>query len=334
MTATIKDIARVTGVSTATVSRVLNHLGGYNAETEAKVKAAVKALDYRKNENARSLVQKSTKTIGIIMPEVTTAFYGDIIKGIEDGAYQYGYSVIVTHAGSQGARIHDSLNLMAERRVDGLIIVSVALTEPVSSALNSLGIPFLLISTKTAHAEMPYIKVDDERAAYTAVAYLIENNHRRIGMAGADLVDPIAGVPRINGYIQALLDHEIEVDLNLIKSGDFSFESGKRAMQSYLAEEAGITAVFCASDEAALGVISACYEHHIRVPEELSIVGFDNSRVAHMSVPPLTTVSQPLYEMGHLGCTKLMEALHRKCRIESMIIPHELVVRQTVRTLS
>lgn len=334
MASTIKDIARVAGVSTATVSRVLNHLGGYNEETEKKVMAVAKALGYRKNENARSLVQKSSKTIGVIMPEVTTAFYGDIIKGIEDVAYEYGYSVILTHAGSQGSRIQESMNLMGERRVDGLIIVSVELHEPAMESLLSLDVPYILISTKTKREDAPYIKVDDERAAYTAVKYLIDHHHRTIGMAGANPEDPIAGAPRINGYIQALLDHGIKVDLNLIQAGDFSFESGKQAMQAFLENQAKITAVFCASDEAALGIISACFERQISVPEDLSVVGYDNSKVSSMSIPPLTTVAQPLYEMGRAGSSKLMDAIIHHTSIESQVIAHELVVRQSVKKLS
>ncbi|MBD8497931.1 LacI family DNA-binding transcriptional regulator [Paenibacillus arenosi] len=333
MAATIKDIARVAGVSTATVSRVINNLGGYNEETEKKVMAVSKELGYRKNENARSLVQKSTNTIGVIMPDVTTAFYGDIIKGIEDTSYEYGYSVILTHAGSHGSRIHESMNLMGERRVDGLIIVSVELHESAIQSLTSLGIPYILISTKTNREDTPYMKVDDYSAAYTAVKYLIEHNHRTIGMAGANPNDPIAGVPRINGYKQALQDYGIKVDLNLIKPGGFNFESGQSAMQSFIEDDAAVTAVFCASDEVALGIISTCFENEIHVPNDISVVGYDNSKVSHMSVPPLTTVAQPLYDMGREGCFEVIAAIQNKSKIESKVIPHELVVRKSVKSL-
>lgn len=334
MAATIKDIARVAGVSTATVSRVINNLGGYNEETEKKVIAVAKELGYRKNENARSLVQKSTNTIGVIMPDVATSFYGDISRGIEDTSYAHGYSVILTHAGSHGSRIQDCLKLMGERRVDGLIIVSIELQEAAIDAMSSLGIPFILLSTKSDREDVPYLKVDDFRAAYTAVQYLTQHGHRKIGMAGANPRDPISGAPRIDGYTHALRDLGIKVDLNLIKPGDFSFESGKQAMQEFIGEEADITAVFCASDEAALGIISTCFEHGIRVPEELSVVGYDNSKVSRMSIPPLTTVAQPLYEMGREGCRKLIDAIQHRIKIESEVIPHELVVRKSVKSLN
>ncbi|MGZ9585889.1 LacI family DNA-binding transcriptional regulator [Paenibacillus marinisediminis] len=333
MAATIKDIARVSGVSTATVSRVMNNLGGYNEETEKKVIAVAKELGYRKNENARSLVQKSTNTIGVIMPDVATSFYGDIIRGIEDISNEHGYSVVLTHAGSNGSRIHESLNLMGERRVDGLIIVSIKLQEAAIDSLSSLGIPFILLSTQTNREDTPYIKVDDFSAAYTAVKHLIENNHRVIGMAGANPDDSISGAPRIHGYTQALRDHGIKVDLNLIKPGDFSFDSGKQAMQAFIEDQANITAVFCASDEAALGIMSTCFEHGIGVPTDISVVGYDNSKVSHMSIPPLTTVAQPLYDMGREGCLKVIDSVQHRIKIESQVIPHELVVRKSVQKL-
>lgn len=334
MAATIKDIARVAGVSTATVSRVINNLGGYNEETEKKVMAVAKSLGYRKNESARSLVQNSTNTIGVIMPNVATTFYSEIINGIEDASYENGYSVILTHAGSNGCRIHESLNLMGTRRVDGIIIVSAKLHEAEIESLMSLDIPFILLSTKTNREDTPYIKVDDFSAAYTAVNYLIENNHRVIGMAGANPEDPIAGVPRINGYIEALIAHGIKVDLNLIKAGDFSFESGKKAMQEFIEDQVPITAVFCASDETGLGIISVCFEHGISVPNDISLVGYDNSSVSYMSIPPLTTVAQPFYKMGSEGCLKLISSIQNKVKMDSEVIPHELVIRQSVKKLS
>ncbi|MCU6710511.1 LacI family transcriptional regulator [Paenibacillus sp. J5C_2022] len=333
MSATIKDIAKAAGVSIATVSRVINQLGGYNEETGKRVIAVARELGYRKNESARSLVQKTTKTIGIIMPDVATSFYGDITKGIEDISFEHGYSVILTHAGSRGSRIRESLNLMGERRVDGLIIVSVELQAEGIELLLSLGIPHILLSTKTASEQVPYMKVDDYGAAYTAVKHLIDCGHRFIGMAGADPEDAIAGVPRMEGYKQALSDCGLKVDSHVIKTGDFSFDAGKRAMQAFIEEQAPITAVFCVSDEAALGIISACYERGIRVPDDISVVGYDNSKVSQMSIPPLTTVAQPLYEMGRAGCLELIRSIQGKTNIVSKVIPHELVIRQSVRKI-
>ncbi|MCH4168565.1 MAG: substrate-binding domain-containing protein [Streptococcaceae bacterium] len=333
MVATIKDIARASGVSTATVSRVINHLGGYSKEVELKVLKIAKELGYRKNENAISLVKNTTKTIGVIMPDVATSFYGNIVNGIEDKAYDSGYSVILTHAGIEGKRLQESLNLMAERRVDGLIIFSLNLSAQDINTIDSLDIPLLLLSTKAENTEIPFIKVDDYSASYAAVEYLIGKGHTKIGLAGVNAEDPIAGKPRIQGYLNALEDHQIQLNLDLIKQGDFSFESGKAAMSELIAQKQAITAVFCVSDETALGVLSVCYTSGLNVPNDISVVGYDNSTVSQMSIPPLTTIAQPFYDMGSIGCESLLASIATGKNIDSQIIPFQLIERNSVNAI-
>lgn len=331
MAVTIKDIAKASGVSTATVSRVINHLGGYSKEVESNILKIAKEMGYRKNENAISLVKKETKTIGVIMPDVATSFYGNIVNGIEDKAFEKGYSVILTHAGVEGKRLQESLILMAERRVDGLIIFSLNLTQQDILTIQSLDIPLLLLSSKAENSQIPYIKVDDYTASYTAVDYLVSNGHTRIGLAGVNKNDLIAGKPRIKGYLNALKNNHIEPDLSLIKQGDFSFESGKAAMNDYINQNQEVTAVFCVSDETALGVLSACYTLNLNVPNDISVIGYDNSTVSEMSIPPLTTIAQPFYDMGSIGCDSLIRAIKTGEMINSQIIPFKLVKRSSVK---
>ncbi|MGX7418586.1 LacI family DNA-binding transcriptional regulator [Carnobacterium gallinarum] len=331
MAATIKDIAKIAGVSTATVSRVINNLDGYSKEVETKVLAIAKELGYRKNENAISLVKKSTKLIGVVMPDVATSFYGKIINGIEDMASEEGYGVILTHAGVEGKKIGGSLNLMAERRVDGIIIVSILLSEAEIEQLNKLAIPTILLSTKSTDEKIPYIKVDDYAASKAAVNYLISCGHERIGLAGVNPEDPISGKPRISGYVDAISEAELRVDYNLIKYGDFSFESGKEAMDYYLKMDQLPDAVFCVSDETALGIISACYENKIVIPDDISVIGYDNSRISSMSTPPISTIAQPFYTMGSLGCQKLIHSLHEEEKVASQIVEFELIERKSVQ---
>lgn len=330
MAATIKDIARESGVSIATVSRVLNHLGGYSSEVEAKVLTIAKELGYRKNENARSLVKNTSKTIGIIMPHVTTSFYGKIVNGIEDTAYAHGYSVIITHAGVEGERLRNSINLMGERRVSGVIVFSMSLAEDSVESLKQLGVPILLVSTEVLGTGIPYIKVDDYSASFAAVEYLITHGHTKIGLAGASPTDVIAGKPRIRGYLDALEKHQLTAKEGYIHTGDFSFEAGKQAMEHYIATKSDITAVACVSDEVAMGIISVCYKHQIRIPKDLSVIGYDDSEIASMATPPLTTIAQPFYEMGKIGCSNLIASINNGKEIVSQIIPFQLMERETV----
>ncbi|MGP7819338.1 LacI family DNA-binding transcriptional regulator [Niallia sp. 01092] len=334
MNVTIKDIARIAKVSTATVSRVLNGVGGYNEETKKKIMNVANELGYRRNENARSLVKNSSNIIGVIMPNVATIFYGDIVSGIESVAYKNGYSVIISHSGVNGDRLVECVKLMAERKVDGLVIVTVELSKDQIKLVKSLNIPLILLSTDTPDKDVPYIKVNDFDAAYSATQYLIENGHEIIGLAGVNPKDRVAGIPRIEGYKKALEDNSLSFDAKLVKHGDFSFYSGKEAMESYLQEKADLSAVFCVSDDVALGIISVAYDYGIKVPDDLSIIGYDNTRVAEMSIPPLTSIGQPFWEMGNEGCKIVIEAIQSKKEIPSEIIPYRLVVRKSVKKIN
>jgi len=331
MTVTIKDIAKSANVSTATVSRVLNGAGGYNEATKKKIMQIAESLGYRRNEMARSLVKKSSNLIGIIMPSVSTIFYADIVNGIEQVAQTHGFSVILSHAGEKGNRLIDCLKMLEERKVDGLIIVSIPVNEEQIQAIESLSVPYVLLSTDTQNEQIPFIKVDDYEASYTATKYLIDHGHQKIGLAGVDLSDYVAGIPRIAGYKRALKDKGIDLSAHYIKAGDYSFSSGKEALYAFHREQAEITAVFCVSDEVALGVISAAFDLGIKIPEDLSIIGYDNTRVAAMAVPPLTTIEQPFQLMGEKGCIKVMEAIQRKVVVKTEMMPFRLVERASVR---
>ncbi len=329
--ATIKDIAKISGVSTATVSRVLNELGGYRPEVATKVLAVAKELGYRRNDSAVSLVKQATRTIGIVIPTVATSFYAQIINGIEDRAYQAGYSVILTHAGVNNVRLQESLNFMVERRVEGIIGVSINLAQIDLQAIAALAVPLLLLSAQAPGDCLPYVKVDDYAAAYAATADLIDRGHRTIALVGVDPADSVAGRPRIAGYTAALQAAGLRLDRNLIFPGDYTFEAGQRAMTTILATpELRPTAVFAVSDETALGVIAVCYQAGVRIPQDLSVLGYDNSAIASMVSPALSTVAQPFYEMGQLAADKLITGLQTKQPIQSQIVPFKLIHRGTV----
>lgn len=281
---------------------------------------------------ARSLVTSESNIIGIIMPNVASNFYGDIVSGIEDVSYDNGFSVIINHSGVNRSRIYESINMMSGRRVDGLIIVSVELKDQEIDLLESLQIPYILLSTISERIEAPYIKVDDFEASYAAVKFLINHGHQKIACVGANPEDKISGIPRIEGYKKALRESEIPIDEDKILFGDYSFESGKEAMKELL-KESDITAVFSVSDDVALGVIYGAYVNGLNVPEDISVIGYDNLRISYMSIPPLTTVSQPFYDMGRDGCVSVIRAIKNKGKIASKTIPFEIVERESVKRM-
>lgn len=331
---TIRDVARRADVSVATVSRILNGLSGYSDKTKQKVLAAIEEMGYRPNAIARSLNNRRTQTIGVLFPALTSEFSSSLLHGIEDYAHRRQYSVLVCNTDVDGHRTMNYLQVMREKQVDGLIFVSEVLTEAYTAELGAMNIPVVLVASSTDDPRYPHVKVDDRQAAYDATGYLIHKGHRRIAMISGTPGDPIASLPRIEGYKQALLDHGVAAAPEWIAYGNFYYESGALAMEALMKRDLGITAVFAASDEMAVGAMHAAARLGLQVPEDLSIIGYDNIRLATMVHPPLTTVHQPLREIGQEAAAKLLQMAESGQAARSLIVPHRIMERQTVKDMN
>ena len=333
MKATIKDVATRANVSVATVSRVVNNLDGYSDETKEKVLEAIKELGYQRNAIARGLVTKTTKTIGVLIPIVSAYLYAEILNGIEEKANENGYGIFLCNTGVNGVRAINYIKMLGERQVDAIIVVSLTINDEYYNLLNSLKIPYILVSTLSYKYKIPYIKVDDQQAAYTATQFLIEKGHTKIALISGGKEDKISGITRVNGYRNALQDYDININENIIKYGDFTYNSGIMCMEDLLQEKEDFTAVFATSDEMALGALSVMHRNKIEVPEKISIIGYDNTLIAQMSNPPLTTVAQPLYEMGVKAFAKILSVLETVNSGDNVILSHKIVERETVKLL-
>ena len=333
MKATIKDVATRANVSVATVSRVVNNLDGYSDETKEKVLEAIKELGYQRNAIARGLVTKTTKTIGVLIPIVSAYLYAEILNGIEEKANENGYGIFLCNTGVNGVRAINYIKMLGERQVDAIIVVSLTINDEYYNLLNSLKIPYILVSTLSYKYKIPYIKVDDQQAAYTATQFLIEKGHTKIALISGGKEDKISGITRVNGYRNALQDYDININENIIKYGDFTYNSGIMCMENLLQEKEDFTAVFATSDEMALGALSVMHRNKIEVPEKISIIGYDNTLIAQMSNPPLTTVAQPLYEMGVKAFAKILSVLETGNSGDNVILSHKIVERETVKLL-
>ena len=333
MKETIKDVATRANVSVATVSRVVNNLDGYSDETKEKVLEAIKELGYQRNAIARGLVTKTTKTIGVLIPIVSAYLYAEILNGIEEKANENGYGIFLCNTGVNGVRAVNYIKMLGERQVDAIIVVSLTINDEYYNLLNSLKIPYILVSTLSYKYKIPYIKVDDQQAAYTATQFLIEKGHTKIALISGGKEDKISGITRVNGYRNALQDYDININENIIKYGDFTYNSGIMCMEDLLQEKEDFTAVFATSDEMALGALSVMHRNKIEVPEKISIIGYDNTLIAQMSNPPLTTVAQPLYEMGVKAFAKILSVLETGNSGDNIILSHKIVERETVKLL-
>ncbi|MGE7218205.1 LacI family DNA-binding transcriptional regulator [Priestia koreensis] len=325
MSITIKDVARQANVSVATVSRVLNNLPGYSEDTKKKVLGIINDLGYQPNAIARGLINKKTKTIGVLLPNVSNLFAADVLAGIEDIAHEMDYSVVICKTDKSGERTLKYLQMLREKQVDGILFVSEWMKEEYYEVISRMSIPVVLVSTKSDYP-LPYVKVNDFEASYDAVNYLLNKGHRNIGMIAGTEGDLIATSPRVEGFKKALLDEGIDGEPAIVY-GDFAFETGITGMEELIEKYPDVTAVFCASDEMAVGALSYLYKKNIRVPDQIAVVGYDNTSAAEKAIPPLTTVGQPLYEMGRSAA----EMLLKKRPTSNVVLQHKIIERETVK---
>ncbi|KGX91062.1 LacI family transcriptional regulator [Pontibacillus halophilus JSM 076056 = DSM 19796] len=330
MNPTIQDVANKANVSIATVSRVLNDLPGYSEKTKQKVLQAIEDLGYQPNAIARGLVNRKTGTIGVLFPSVSGLLSAEVLHGIEAQASEEGHSVIVCNTEADEDKTLKYIQLLSEKRVDGLVFVSEEVTDVYYKALSRMGVPVVLVSTQSFQYPLPYVKVDDRHAAYTATRHLIQAGHTQLGMISGNEKDLIAGIPRMEGFKQAIMEAGLPFQESQIeKQLSFTYEAGQEGFKTLLTRHPEMTAVFAASDEIAIGAFSAAYEMGISIPGDVSVVGYDNLKLAEMSVPPLTTIAQPFQRMGEKAVEMVLQ-MNRGKGAESCILPHVLIERKSV----
>ncbi|KAB3534790.1 LacI family transcriptional regulator [Alkaliphilus pronyensis] len=303
----IKDVAKKAEVSISTVSRVINESKVVRPETQKKVIKAIEELGYKPNAIARSLKVKNTKTIGIMIPDISNQFYPEVVRGVEDIANMYNYNIFLCNTDLDDEKEMQYFDALAEKQVDGIIFMGNIVSEELYSKIKFYNIPLVLIGAD--YEDLPSVTINNTEAAYTVVKYLIEKGHKRIGMITGKKHDPVTGVTRLKGYKDALKESGLLFDEELIIEGGYRFKSGYEAAKRLLELENKPTAIFVANDEMALGVTRLALEMNIKVPEDLAIIGFDNIDMSQKFYPALTTVAQPMYEMGAIGMRVLTKIL-------------------------
>ncbi|MFZ5354519.1 MAG: LacI family DNA-binding transcriptional regulator [Bacillota bacterium] len=329
---TIKDVAKRAEVGLGTVSRVLNNHPSVNEDTRQKVLTAIKELDYNPNAIARSLKAKVTKSIGVMIPDISSAFYPEIVRGVEDIASEYKYNIILCNTDLKKEIEKQTLSMLKEKKVDGIIFISNTIDDSLTTEFEKLGIPIVLVATKDLNSKFYSVIIDNEAAAFTAVNYLCNLGHKRIALIAGPEDDPNAGVPRINGYIKALKANDIKLDNNLITYGNYGYRSGFENMSKLMAKGNLPTAVFAASDTMAVGAASAILQAGYRIPEDISIIGFDGIEIAEFFYPPITTIKQPRYQMGAQGMHRLIKLMNNE-RTEHIeeVLSFELIQRHSCK---
>lgn len=307
---TIRDVARRAGVSIGTVSRVINGHPLVSEATRQRVLQAIAELNYRPDAVARSLVSARTHTVGLVLPDITSPFYPELVRGVEDVARAHGYTVILVNTDLQAERELRVLEALHDKRVDGLIFISADVTDGHLHAFARLGLPVVLAATRAPRDELPAVIIDNVAAARGAVAHLIRvHGHRRVGLISGPLSDRIAGKTRFEGYVLALREAGLPFLPELVEEGNYREPDGYRAAQRLLDLPEPPTAIFAASDEMAVGALNAALDRGLHVPADVALVGFDGIALADMVRPRLTTVVQPIYETGATAMRRLVALL-------------------------
>lgn len=332
---TIIDVAKKAGVSPSTVSRVLNGNTAVRDSTRQKVLETVKILDYRPNFLAQGLKEGKTKTIGLIIPNIRNPIFPMVVRGVEDAAKKQGYTVILCNTDEDFETEKEYIQKLRKRWVDGLIIAPAAKEVQHIEELQEEEFPMVLV-IRNIDIPVNAVIIDNFQAAYEAVSFLIKTGYKRIAIIKGNQQLALYK-ERFNGYKQALIDAGLPVVDELITGDDsdsiqWSLD-GYNAINALLTQEIQFDAVFATTDLRAIGAIRAIKDHNLRVPEDISVIGFDNLEFSSLIDPPLSTVSQPFYDMGARAVNKILQFIDSEVVPAPMveIMSSELIIRKSTK---
>ncbi|ENJ2786338.1 substrate-binding domain-containing protein [Vibrio parahaemolyticus] len=334
--ATMKDIAKLAGVSTSTVSHVINKTRFVSEEISERVNNAAKELNYyAPSALARSLKVNRTKTIGMLVTTSTNPFFGEVVKGVERSCYHKGYSLILCNTEGDNERMRQSINTLLQKRVDGLILMCSSLEgERIDVFERYPDIPVVVMDWGPMLFTSDKIQDNSLRGGYLAAKYLIDCGHTEIGCITGPLIKHQAQM-RYEGYKRAMNEAALEFNANWIIESDFECEGGYQAFKKMAERGTLPSSIFVSNDMMAMGVINAANELSIKVPDDLSIIGYDDIHIAKFMSPSLTTIHQPKYRLGQAAVETLVRRLDDKSN-EAQVVQLEptLVVRNSVKLLN
>ena len=336
MAATMKDIARRTGLGLATISSYFNG-GNVREKNRIKIEEAIEELHYEVNEVARGLKTNATRTIGVVIPELNNTFCAEIITGMEDVLRSHGYATIVCDCRTDKKLEREAVEFLTRRRVDGIINMPVDEEGNHLKRFQKTGKPIILIDRKIQGINCDSVLVDNKKAAEDAVRYFIERGHRNIGIIGGP-EEVFTAQERMAGYYKALESAGIPVRESLIWHGDYTIQGGVRGLEELVQNNPEMTAVFVTNYEMTMGAMIGVNELGIRIPEQLSMIGFDNLQFARACNPKLTIVAQPTdgiaREVAKVMLNHLENAGETSGELFSEKLETEIIAGKSVRVLA
>jgi LacI family repressor for deo operon, udp, cdd, tsx, nupC, and nupG len=331
--ATMKDVALKANVSTATVSRALMNPDKVSQTTRNRVEQAALEVGYLPQSLGRNMKRNESRTILVIVPDICDPFFSEIIRGIEITAAEQGYLVLIGDCAHQNRQEKTFIDLIITKQIDGMLLLGSRLPFDAGVEEQRNLPPMVMANEFAPELELPTVHIDNLTAAFNAVNYLHELGHKRIGCIAGPEEMPLCHY-RLQGYVQALRRSGITVEPQYIARGNFTYEAGSNALEQLLSLPVPPTAVFCHSDIMALGALSLAKRRGLKIPDDLSIIGFDNISLSEFCDPPLTTVAQPRFDIGREAMLLLLDQLHGySVSSGSRLLDCELIVRGSTRKI-
>ena len=333
MNTTSKDVAALAGVHPSTVSRVINNDPRISEKTKERVLLVIKKLGYTPNAIARGLKTKRTHTLGMLIPDITNPFFAEIARGVEDAANKNTFNVILCNTDDKLKKERTYLQILRGKRVDGLILGTAHIKDKSILEIEKKKFPYILVSRNIEELNKNCIIVEDIEGGKMATEYLIKLGHRQI----AHITGPLktrSALNRLKGYKLALKKYEIEYRDELVGEGDFRIKGGYQVMKKFLKLGEPPTAIFAANDLLALGAMQAIQKMNFRIPNDFSVIGFNDIALASFVYPPLTTIRQPMMEMGKLAVKMLIKIIEEgEFNQKKEVLSPKLIIRESCKKL-
>ncbi len=326
--ATMKDVARRAGVSTSTVSHVINNNRFVSEGVREKVERVIRELNYAPSALARSLKINQTHTIGMLLTASSNPFYAEVVRGVEDSCYERGYSLILCNTAGDEQRMNRSLETLLQKRVDGLLIMCTESHLPSADILNRYpSIPTVMMDWAPFEGRGDIIQDNALLGGELATQHLIDSGYTQIACIAGPL-DKTPARMRLEGYQNAMAKNGLDILPGYIVKGDFEFQGGYNAMIELLALETPPQAVFTSNDAMAVGVYHALYQAGLQIPQDMAVMGYDDIELARYLSPPLSTIHQPKNELGELAIDTLIHRLRDPdVSQQTLVLTPELIVR-------
>jgi LacI family transcriptional regulator len=329
-TITIYDVAREANVSMATVSRVVNGNQNVKPATRKKVLEVIDRLDYRPNAVARGLASKKTTTVGVIIPDISNIYFSSLARGIDDVATMYKYNIILANSDGDDQKEVNVLNTLLAKQVDGVIFMGHRITDEIRGEFSRSKTPVVLAGSIDPDEQVGSVNIDYTEATKDAVSLLAQHGNEKIAFVSGPLIDPINGKNRLSGYTAALQDNTIAYNEGLIFESKYSFAEGQKLAERV--KYSGATAAFVADDELALGLLDGLLDLDVKVPEEFEVITSNNSLLTEIARPRLTSITQPLYDLGAVSMRLLTKLMNKEdVEQKNIILPYGLEKKGTTK---